>query len=56
MGQGHGHGHAVAPASASGRHVRGLVIALGIGAGFMVLEFVVSLTTGITRVNVLSRI
>jgi cobalt-zinc-cadmium efflux system protein len=46
MGQGHGHGHAIAPASASGRHVRGLVIALGIGAGFMVLEFVVSLTTG----------
>jgi cobalt-zinc-cadmium efflux system protein len=46
MGQGHGHGHAIAPASASGRHVRRLAIALGIGAGFMVLEFVVSVTTG----------
>ena len=46
MGQGHGHGHAIAPESASGRHVRGLAIALGIGAGFMVLEFVVSVTTG----------
>ncbi|MEV7092326.1 cation diffusion facilitator family transporter [Amycolatopsis sp. NPDC051045] len=46
MGQGHGHGHAIAPASASGRHVRKLAIALGIGAGFMVLEFVVSVTTG----------
>lgn len=46
MGQGHGHGHAIAPESASGRHVRRLAIALGIGAGFMVLEFVVSVTTG----------
>ncbi len=46
MGQGHGHGHSIAPASASGRHVRRLAIALGIGAGFMVLEFVVSVTTG----------
>ncbi|MEU0536973.1 cation diffusion facilitator family transporter [Amycolatopsis tolypomycina] len=46
MGHGHGHGHAIAPASASGRHVRGLAIALGVGAGFMVLEFVVALTTG----------
>ncbi|WP_410567797.1 cation diffusion facilitator family transporter [Amycolatopsis sp. cmx-4-61] len=46
MGHGHGHGHAIAPASASGRHVRGLAIALGIGAGFMVLEFVVAVTTG----------
>ncbi len=46
MGQGHGHGHASAPASASGRYVRRLAIALGIGAGFMVLEFVVSVTTG----------
>ena len=46
MGQGHGHGHAVAPASASGRYIRSLVCALGIGAGFMVLEFVVGFATG----------
>lgn len=46
MGHGHGHGQAVAPASASGRYVRSLTIALGIGAGFMVLEFVVGFTTG----------
>jgi cobalt-zinc-cadmium efflux system protein len=48
MGQGHGHahGHSVAPASASGRYVRSLAIALGIGAGFMVLEFAVGFATG----------
>ncbi|MBE1501289.1 cobalt-zinc-cadmium efflux system protein [Amycolatopsis lexingtonensis] len=46
MGQGHGHGHAIAPASASGRYVRSLTIALSIGAGFMVLEFVVGFATG----------
>ena len=46
MGQGHGHGHAIEPASASGRYVRSLGIALGVGAGFMVLEFVVGFTTG----------
>ncbi|MEU4246420.1 cation diffusion facilitator family transporter [Amycolatopsis sp. NPDC026612] len=46
MGHGHGHGHVSAPASASGRYVRRLAIALGVGAGFMVLEFVVSVTTG----------
>ena len=46
MGQGHGHGHAIEPASASGRYVRSLAIALGVGAGFMVLEFVVGFTTG----------
>ncbi|HKN52000.1 MAG TPA: cation diffusion facilitator family transporter [Amycolatopsis sp.] len=45
MGHGHGHGHAVAPESASGRYLRNLVVALGIGAGFMVLEFVVGITT-----------
>ncbi len=43
---GHGHGQAAAPASASGRYVRSLTIALGIGAGFMVLEFVVGFATG----------
>lgn len=32
--------------SASGRYVRSLTIALGIGAGFMVLEFVVGFATG----------
>lgn len=46
MGHGHGHGQSIAPASASGRYVRSLTIALGIGAGFMVLEFVVGFTTG----------
>ncbi|GAA3574095.1 cation diffusion facilitator family transporter [Amycolatopsis ultiminotia] len=46
MGHGHGHGHAVAPASASGRYVRALLIALVVGAGFMVLEFVVGFATG----------
>jgi cobalt-zinc-cadmium efflux system protein len=46
MGHGHGHGQTGAPASASGRYVRSLTIALGIGAGFMVLEFVVGFTTG----------
>lgn len=46
MGHGHGHGQAAAPASASGRYVRSLTIALGIGAGFMVLEFVVGFATG----------
>src|SRR3954463_9041522 len=46
MGHGHGHGQAVTPASASGRYVRSLTIALGIGAGFMVLEFIVGFTTG----------
>jgi cobalt-zinc-cadmium efflux system protein len=46
MGHGHGHGQAVAPASASGRYVRSLTIALCIGAGFMVLEFIVGFTTG----------
>jgi cobalt-zinc-cadmium efflux system protein len=46
MGHGHGHGQAVAPVSASGRYVRSLTIALGIGAGFMVLEFIVGFTTG----------
>jgi cobalt-zinc-cadmium efflux system protein len=46
MGHGHGHGQATAPASASGRYVRSLTIALSIGAGFMVLEFVVGFATG----------
>ncbi|MEU0793516.1 cation diffusion facilitator family transporter [Amycolatopsis sp. NPDC005961] len=46
MGHGHGHGQAVAPASASGRYVRSLTIALCIGFGFMVLEFIVGFTTG----------
>jgi cobalt-zinc-cadmium efflux system protein len=46
MGHGHGHGQAVTPASASGRYTRSLTIALGVGAGFMVLEFVVGFTTG----------
>ncbi|HEY3471930.1 MAG TPA: cation diffusion facilitator family transporter [Amycolatopsis sp.] len=46
MGHGHGHGHTSAPASASGRYVRSLAVALGIGAGFMVLEFVVGFATG----------
>ncbi|WP_328603964.1 cation diffusion facilitator family transporter [Amycolatopsis sp. NBC_00345] len=48
MGHGHGHGHgqAVAPGSASGRYVRALLISLAIGAGFMVLEFVVGFATG----------
>ncbi|MFE0027066.1 cation diffusion facilitator family transporter [Amycolatopsis sp. NPDC059021] len=45
-GHGHGHGHATATASASGRYVRGLVVALAIGAGFMVLEVVVGFATG----------
>jgi cobalt-zinc-cadmium efflux system protein len=43
---GHGHGHGQAPASASGRYLRALVVALVIGAGFMVLEFAVGFTTG----------
>ncbi|MEV6640359.1 cation diffusion facilitator family transporter [Amycolatopsis sp. NPDC051371] len=46
MGHGHGHGQSITPASASGRYVRSLTIALGIGAGFMVLEFIVGFTTG----------
>ncbi|MGW4486455.1 cation diffusion facilitator family transporter [Amycolatopsis sp. NPDC004368] len=46
MGHGHGHGHTAAPASASGRYLRALLIALVIGAAFMVLEFVVGFTTG----------
>ncbi|MFI5608931.1 cation diffusion facilitator family transporter [Amycolatopsis sp. NPDC051903] len=46
MGHGHGHGHTAAPASASGRYLRALVVALVIGAGFMVLEGVVGFTTG----------
>ncbi|MFD9891714.1 cation diffusion facilitator family transporter [Amycolatopsis sp. NPDC059027] len=45
-GHGHSHGHATATASASGRYVRGLVVALAIGAGFMVLEVVVGFATG----------
>jgi len=43
---GHGHAHAAAPVSASGRYVRALVVALAIGAGFMVLEFAVGFATG----------
>ncbi|RJQ87480.1 cation diffusion facilitator family transporter [Amycolatopsis panacis] len=43
---GHGHGHTAAPASASGRYLRALLISLVIGAGFMVLEFVVGFATG----------
>lgn len=46
MGHGHGHGHTAAPASASGRYVRALLIALAVGAGFMVLEFAVGFATG----------
>ncbi|GAA4533154.1 cation diffusion facilitator family transporter [Amycolatopsis samaneae] len=47
MGHGHGHGHGhVAAASASGRYVRGLAVALAVGAGFMVLEVVVGFATG----------
>ncbi|MEA5358235.1 cation diffusion facilitator family transporter [Amycolatopsis sp., V23-08] len=46
MGHGHGHGQSVTPASASGKYTRSLTIALCVGAGFMVLEFVVGFTTG----------
>ncbi|MGH3520378.1 MAG: cation diffusion facilitator family transporter [Haloechinothrix sp.] len=42
----HQHGAAVAPASASGRYVTRLAAAFVIGAGFMVLEFVVGFITG----------
>ncbi|GAA1972189.1 cation diffusion facilitator family transporter [Amycolatopsis minnesotensis] len=45
MGHGHGHGIAAQQGSASGKHVRKLTAALAIGAAFMVLEFVVGLTT-----------
>jgi cobalt-zinc-cadmium efflux system protein len=45
MGHGHGHGHASPQGSASGRHLRALAGALGIGAAFMVLEFVVGFAT-----------
>ncbi|MFD5825446.1 cation diffusion facilitator family transporter [Lentzea sp. NPDC060358] len=42
MGHGHGHG----TASASGRHAGRLWVAFGIGAVFMVVEFVVGFATG----------
>lgn len=42
----HQHGSAVAPASASGRYLKRLAAAFGIGASFMVLELVVGLITG----------
>ncbi len=45
---GHGHGHGVSPAeaaSASGKHIGKLWIAFGIGAVFMVVEFVVGWAT-----------
>jgi cobalt-zinc-cadmium efflux system protein len=45
---GHGHGHGVSPSeatSASGKHIGKLWIAFGIGAVFMVVEFVVGLAT-----------
>jgi cobalt-zinc-cadmium efflux system protein len=42
---GHGHGHVPAESSASGRYLRSLTAALLIGAGFMVLEFVVGFAT-----------
>ena len=45
MGHGHGHGTA-APSSASGRYLKSLTIALVIGAGFMVMEFIVGFATG----------
>jgi cobalt-zinc-cadmium efflux system protein len=45
MGHGHGHGQLPAQGSASSRYLRSLVAALVIGAGFMVLEFVVGLAT-----------
>lgn len=43
QGMGHGHGHGTA--SASGQHVGKLWIAFGIGAVFMVVEFVVGFAT-----------
>ena len=43
MGHGHGHGHQAA--SASGRHLPRLVVALLIGAAFLVLEIVVGVLT-----------
>lgn len=45
MGHGHGHASAAQAASASGRYVRSLGAALAVTAGFMVLEFVVGLST-----------
>ncbi len=45
MGHGHGHGTA-APSSASGRYLKSLTIALCVGAGFMVMEFIVGFATG----------
>ncbi|EME64680.1 cation diffusion facilitator family transporter [Amycolatopsis decaplanina] len=45
MGHGHGHG-TVSPSSASGRYLKSLTIALVIGAGFMVMEFIVGFATG----------
>ncbi|MQA08129.1 MAG: cation diffusion facilitator family transporter [Pseudonocardiaceae bacterium] len=44
MGQGHGHGGAAAQ-SASSRYLSRLILALAIGAGFMVLEFVIGIAT-----------
>jgi len=46
MGAGHGHGiEATGGGSASGRHVRRLVISLGVLAAFLVVEVVVGLAT-----------
>lgn len=48
MGHGHGHGHGTAAAtarSASGRYRTGLLVALLVGAAFMVVELVVGLLT-----------
>lgn len=45
MGHGHGHGHG-GGASLGSAHVGRLWIAFGVGAGFMVVEFVVGLATG----------
>lgn len=42
---GHGHGHNPASGSASGRYLPSLTVALLVGAGFMVVEFVVGLLT-----------
>ncbi|TSD99831.1 cation transporter [Skermania sp. ID1734] len=42
---GHDHSHAVMPSSASGRHVKRLGAAFGIGMAFMVLEFVIAALT-----------
>src|SRR5438067_1861130 len=42
---GHGHGTSFGPTSASGRHLRVLSVALGIGAGFLLVEAAVGVAT-----------